>query len=283
MGSDSRVNQKVIFMCGASHSGSTLLGLILGSHSQCFYIGEATKTRFLNLPSKPPKKQNCKICGTNCPMWKDFIVDPDSDIYEQIAIRTQKPVLIDSTKEPSWVKQQIEVLEKTTAEIYLIFLQRDGRAVLNSVLRKYPEKSIDQHIDEWLERIHAAQRLFDDFRHTKLTVRYELLATQADAIIAKTANVLKLSHQPEMLQFYLTEHHPLGGNNGTQFLVAKAQMKDLEQSFIDLPKDRYRYYNTHPVGVALDLRWMDELEPYALRRFEERAGKMNELFCWDPY
>jgi hypothetical protein len=151
------------------------------------------------------------------------------------------------------------------------------------VLRKYPEKSIDQHIDEWLERIDVAQHLFSDFVHTKLTVRYELLATQPDVVIAKIANILTLSHQPEMLQFYLTEHHPLGGNNGTQFLVAKAQMKDLSQSFIDLPKNRYRYYNIHPFNIDLDLRWVEELSPYALQRFEERAGKINELFFWDPY
>ncbi|NJL20821.1 MAG: sulfotransferase [Leptolyngbyaceae cyanobacterium SM1_3_5] len=52
MQNTSRISKKVCFIAGAGHSGSTLLGFILGSHSQGFYCGEAAKTRYLQDDSK---------------------------------------------------------------------------------------------------------------------------------------------------------------------------------------------------------------------------------------
>ncbi|MEJ2251088.1 MAG: hypothetical protein P8Y97_15725 [Candidatus Lokiarchaeota archaeon] len=54
---------KVCFISGAPHSGSTLLGLILGSHSKSFYAGEANKTRFIGNDkiNGPNEDKACKI------------------------------------------------------------------------------------------------------------------------------------------------------------------------------------------------------------------------------
>ena len=43
----SGANAAVCFVGGAGHSGSTLLGLVLGAHPSVFYAGEANKSRFL--------------------------------------------------------------------------------------------------------------------------------------------------------------------------------------------------------------------------------------------
>ncbi|NEQ24618.1 MAG: sulfotransferase, partial [Microcoleus sp. SIO2G3] len=69
-----RLSKKACFIAGAGHSGSTLLGFILGSHSQGFYCGEAAKSRYLQDDSKKLIKRVCKLCGENCQIWGDFQV-----------------------------------------------------------------------------------------------------------------------------------------------------------------------------------------------------------------
>ena len=122
--SSSRINQKVIFISGAGHSGSTLLGFILGSHSDCFYCGEAKKTNFLGDEKKALRKRVCKICGINCPIWKDFVVDNTLDLYEQVARKVSKSVIIDSTKNIAWLEEKIEAIESTSTTPYLIFFAK---------------------------------------------------------------------------------------------------------------------------------------------------------------
>ena len=51
------------WIIGAGHSGSTLLGMMLGAHSSVFYAGEAKKSVFLGDPTKPKRKRECKLCG----------------------------------------------------------------------------------------------------------------------------------------------------------------------------------------------------------------------------
>lgn len=57
--------KKVVFICGAGHSGSTLLGLLLGSHSKCFYLGEANKVQYLYNTDQPEKEDIVKFVEQN--------------------------------------------------------------------------------------------------------------------------------------------------------------------------------------------------------------------------
>lgn len=57
--------------------------------------------------------------------------------------------MIDSNSGIDWILQQWQFLEATTAQPYLIFLQRDGRRVINSYRRKYPERNFVQVIEKW--------------------------------------------------------------------------------------------------------------------------------------
>lgn len=52
-----RENRLGVAIAGAGHSGSTLLGLVLGSLDDVFYAGEAKKTTFIGDPKKPLRKR----------------------------------------------------------------------------------------------------------------------------------------------------------------------------------------------------------------------------------
>ncbi len=276
-----RLNQKVCFICGVGHSGSTLLGLILGSHRDCFYCGEAAKTRFLHNPDKPIKKRVCKICGFDCPVWGDLNLTDNLDLYEQVSRKTQKPITIDSTKNLEWLTEQLFAIAPTTAQPFLIFLQRDGRAVLNSRIRKYPDKDIQELIETWRNQIQLTNELFQNFDRKKIKVHYEELATEPEKVTRNLCDFLEIDYQPQMLEYYQQEHHPLGGNNGTQFLVAKARGEKIKEPIVSLSEKNRYYYQEHSLGIRLDLRWKEELKPDIQILFEEIAGAENEELKWE--
>lgn len=272
---------KAMIICGAGHSGSTLLGLILGSHPSCVYVGEAKKVQFLDRKDAPTRKRVCKLCGSNCPVWSDFHWDRDNGLYEQISHATGASCVVDSTKNIGWINARLRELRDPDKEALLIFLVRDGRAVINSRLRKYPDKDPDILIQNWLDQLEETHALLNDHPGKQIIVRYEELATNPEKVVREICGVGQIAYHPEMLEFYRHEHHPLGGNNGTQFLVARAQYDDPDQAFVRLGERSNQYYATHTTGITLDLRWKTEMKPEHLERFEELAGGINREMRWE--
>lgn len=271
-----RANHTTIFIAGAGHSGSTLLGLLLGSHPDAFYAGEAAKTRFLGDTRKPEHKRVCKLCGPECPVWGDFVVADSPDLYEQLARKTGAKVVIDSTKNLQWLDEKTEAVRAGGGRAALIFLQRDGRAVINSRVRKYPERDPEQLIRSWVQRMHKTQALYDAFEGPKVVVRYEELATAPARTLRRICEALDIAFDPEMLDFATREHHVLGGNNGTQWQVGRK----LEDTFVKLSARTRDYYGEHPEGIVLDLRWVDELPRDTLALFERIAGTWGDALAW---
>ncbi len=281
-----RTNQKVCFISGARHSGSTLLGLILGSHSDCFYAGEVGKTSFFDDTDAPLRQRVCKLCGTEpCPIWTQ--IDPrleadGLDLYEQLSRRSQQPIVIDSTKKTDWLQRRIQLIQTTEAQPFLIFIQRDGRAVVNSRLRKFPDREARDVMLEWKTRIETTQALYDQFSGQKIKIHYEDLATQPETIVRTLCHFLGIDFQPAMLSYYNHDHHLLGGNDGTQSLVLKAQQEKSDHTVVELSDRRRDYYDEHPLGIHLDMRWQQELDPKLIQLFEEVAGSVNEDLRWEP-
>lgn len=276
-----RTNQKVCFIGGAGHSGSTLLGFVLGSHRDCFYAGEAAKTRYLHNSRKKLKKRVCKLCGPNCPIWGNFFRTEQPDLYEQISRATGARTVIDSSKNLDWIAAHIQELKGLPATPYFIFLQRDGRAVINSRVRKYPEKPLTEQIKKWVEKIRATAAFFERLDVPKLIVRYEEFATRPEGTTRQICDFLGISYQTGMLEFYRHQHHPLGGNNGTQYLVARHHGPNPERPYTELASRSRDYYQNHAPEIRLDLRWKTELDGEVLDLFEQMAGPDNDAMRWE--
>lgn len=276
-----RTTLKTLNVCGAGHSGSTLLGLVLGSHSACFYAGEGAKVRYLADETKPARKRMCKICGPDCPAWGSFEWDRSRPLYRQIASHVGVPVIIDTTKNPAWIRARVEETERDHGQPHLVFLTRDGRAVVNSRLRKYPDRDAEEQVRAWIAQIERSQALFDSFPGPKLRLQYEAFATEPATWAAALCELLTIPYEPGMLRFEQFDHHPLGGNNGTQFQVARARYDDPGDAFVTLGERSRDYYERHPEGIELDLRWKEELDAAHLRLFDRVAGSFNQPLAWE--
>ena len=113
---------KICFISGAAHSGSTLLGLILGSHSSTFFTGEANKVSYFLDPNFEPERKYCRVCGKGCKIWSKIDLDKDN-LYEQLFKLVKKPIIIDSTKNLDWINSQLEKLKIIRIETLIIFLK----------------------------------------------------------------------------------------------------------------------------------------------------------------
>jgi len=276
-----RANEKVCFIVGAGHSGSTVLGLVLGSHSRCFYAGEAGKTRYIDDPHKEDRKRFCKICGERCPVWQRFGSAEGEDVFERISAMTGKPVVIDSTKGLDWVRERLTELDATTSRAHLLFLQRDGRAVVNSRIRKYPDEDARGLILRWADQVRKTAELFDGFAGPKARLRYESFATSPEAETRRISTLLGLEYEPAMLEFSRRDHHPLGGNNGAQYLVARERGDGAKGPCAQLSERNRAYYASHEAGIKLDTRWRGELDARVAELFEELAGEVNASMRWE--
>ena len=274
-----RIHRLTVAICGAGHSGSTLLGLVLGSHSAAFYAGEAKKTLFIGREDKPLRKRVCKICGEGCEIWSRFEVPPKPDLYEQIARLTGAAVVVDSTKKLDWIRERTAELDAVGAVHKRIFLARDGRAVVNSRVRKYPDEDPAEVVDAWLQQIAATEALVAERPGDARLVRYERLATEPEATVREICAFLDLPFEPAMLDYHRVRHHPLGGNTGTQSVVARAQ--DADSAFAEVPERSADYYGSLQRGFRLDERWRVELPDEVRSVFEARAAAQNAPYVWE--
>jgi len=268
---------KICFISGAAHSGSTLLGLILGSHSSTFFMGEANKVSFFTDPNFDPKRKYCRLCGKECNIWSK--VDPEKDnIYEQLHNITKKSILIDSTKNVDWINRQLEILKNTKIEAQLIFLKRDLRAVINSMARKYPNRTLDRLINDWIIQITKTKTLYNLFQGKKIKIFYEDLSLNPDQNIEDLCNFLEITYEPEMKEYYNKDQHSIGGNIGTHYLLIKA--KNSNDDWLLTERNEY-YYRDHPFSIQLDERWKSELNSQDQEIILLKTGSLFNEFSWN--
>jgi hypothetical protein len=275
-----RFNEKICFITSTGHSGSTLLGFILGSHPTGFYLGEGENLMKVGCFHEPLRKRTCRLCGPICAVWQDFAPDNSIDIYEQVALKTKKTMLIDSSKVTEYCYEQIQALEDTTVSLFLIWLCRDGRAVFNSFIRRYPETPPPVLVQRWIKETQRARSFYQSFSGEKIKIHYEKLASEPEVTVKMLCQFLEISYFPDMLNFCQHDHHPLGGNNGTQLLVANAKNADSAHLEERLCQSNQVYYLQHPSDIKPDLRWQQELAPEMKQLFYEMVGSLNYEFEW---
>jgi hypothetical protein len=160
----------------------------------------------------------------------------------------------------------------------MIFLKRDVRAVINSLARKYPYKAIEELIEDWNQHIRETKELFTAFKGKKIEIYYEDLSLNPNQVIERLCRFLEIDFEPNMKDYYFKEHHSIGGNIGTHYLLLKA--KNYEEEWLLSERNEY-YYRDHPLSIQLDERWKKELD----KRFEkiiiEKTGSLFNEFNWN--
>ncbi|MDJ0533837.1 MAG: sulfotransferase [Xenococcaceae cyanobacterium MO_207.B15] len=291
------MKKKILFILGTAHCGSTLLSLILDSSPQCFTVGELSNLPRLYKSNKAISQNDCNFWNTKfsedelnkltlglsnarispgIPLmvekfFRELVKDDIFRPYSIIASKSSADVIIDSTKTIYWISSMLRLQElKREFDIYLLHLVRDGRAILNSYLKRRNNKSIEDISKLWLKRVTNNEKFFKDFsRGNKIQLAYEKLATKPEETTKHLCDFLGIEFIPEMINYWEYEHHIISGNRGTKSLIKKSQSQ---------PEASHK---SQDLSIKLDLSWQTLLTEETIQKFYAIIGDKNKPYEWN--
>jgi hypothetical protein len=301
------------------HSGSTLIDLIIGSHSSAFSLGE-----LWSIPEQIGKATGeqppiCGICADKCEFWNqpdrlDFLYKYyrgvigqegitskvihrfnsfGGNIYERLFAWSGANMLVDSSKNVWWIRRQLRPNRYwKDIQPYVLFLTRDGRAVSSSHLRKHPNLKMAPVAETWKGTVEKMERFYDSYpAERRIRVSYERLTTEQEPVVQDICEWLGIDYEPDMLEYWKHDHHLVDGNLGTRLAILQYREQQAkngdrleywsEQNKATNQTDA-QYYNRQGTAIKMDLRWKRELNEEQLRVFDSIAGEANQLYAYDP-
>jgi hypothetical protein len=299
------VKRTVAFVIGTGRSGTSLLDSIMGSHSQMLSIGEGSRVIFhLNRPNQD-FPHFCSVCSGPCPFWNQTVPLPvvqryfgwqprlvsavvrrashlHRSFYDRLVEWSGKPIVVDASKDLPWVERQLTpAYHWRTMQPRFIFITRDGRAVVNSLLRRFPGRPVDELITKWTRKV----RRINAFAATipaeqKMPLAYECLASQPERAVQDLCAFLGVAYEPAMLRYWEGNVHPIQGNAATRSLIRQYRESQGAEAGNRFANARHGgYYDQVGLSIQLDLRWQHELAAEDLARFEALVGDLNRPFA----
>lgn len=218
--------EKLIYIASLGHSGSTILDLVLGGHSQIIGLGEiseiinADETLLLN---KDFTGTSCS-CGNDlchCTFWSEvrqqFL---EKNIHEKntknqviMNIFSEKfgsnAIPVDSSKDS--YEHIRDVHKSWEKKVYTIFLVRDFRNY------SYSRNSVKGgNIIRWIYRWYKGNRKLEKYLKNIdanfITVGYEEFALYPELILKKICKFTGIDFQKDMLSPMNSKSHIMRGN-----------------------------------------------------------------------
>lgn len=166
-------------------------------------------------------------------------------LYDAVRVGLDVPVVVDSTKNPGYLKG---VWLERTAPLHVVVLLRDGRAVCHSRMRREGvsmRSAARLWVTEHVKRL-AVQATIPTANRT--VVRYEQLCTDPERELRRLCALARIDWDPAMLDFR-ADRHNLGGN--------PMRFREDERE------------------IRLDEVWRGALSPPDIREFDRIAGWLN--------
>ncbi|MDH3254920.1 MAG: sulfotransferase [Acidobacteriota bacterium] len=269
-----RPSYRLVYIIGSGHCGSTLLTLLLNGHRDVLGLSEigtigdhvrqqepertldaspwklvcadyerSTGTAFSSIDlSFPAARTLLRWSPQEVNEW----VGPNRALFDAWARTSKTGLLVDASK--SW--QRLYLLHRSGCfDLSVIHLVRDGRAVLNSYLRKYELPGFA--FTKWPKVTLAAlllKRRIDPSRW--LDVRYEDLARSPQRELSRICGFLDIAFTPEMLRYRSHEFYGLGGN---RMLAGSGEAIRLDERWKEELPRRYRFL------FSLFFGWLNRL------------------------
>jgi len=227
---------RVIYIAGTSHSGSTLLDLMLNAHPAIFASGEVLKLN-RQLKIKDARRGTHAPCSCGAPsLWEcrfwsavdrrtretsgKSLVDldmldyrdldgasaPNEVVFKAVSEVSGKGFVVDSSKLPGRLSYLMRLKD---LEIYPVHLVREPKGQINSVVRKHG--GFLKHIFRY-ELIHEQiRRSLRSVPHS--VVHYEDLVRDPKSALQSILQPLGLDFDPRQLDWAEAEKHEVAGNH----------------------------------------------------------------------
>lgn len=246
-----------------SLAGSTLLGAMLGSHSDAAFLGEPALILKQGKGGGWRHRKICSVCALqqkeSCPVWSKGAINalrtnPD-DVYA-LAIARYGPrrVLVDASKDPAWMRAG----RRRVRDVRCVHIVKSVHAYMASALTSHSQSNAivpELLAANWARDNLAIENLANEMHIPYEMVRYEDLATKPLATLERLTAFAGLVVEPSQLDFWQHEHHFVKSNPGlvTQLERASGFPPPMVQ-----PRDK------NP--IELDEKWKRLLDRDLLQR-----------------
>lgn len=235
---------ELIYILGAGHCGSTILNLCLDRHTSVFGVSE-----IITLNRKSPGwSGNDHIISqpfwseVNHVMYKDYGKKLDEVVFN---LRTSSPSNYEDIKQNKAVLESIlrvsnkkiicdasknskrlnVLLASNFFRVHVIYLVRDGRAIVHAYRRKYG--SWWPGLYNLISTDRAARRLMSKFGSDNwITVRYEDLVSDLEGTLLKICNFAQIKFESEMLYPDTSKFNGIGGNRLIKYPIERIKLDD---------------------------------------------------------
>jgi hypothetical protein len=216
---------KLCYITSAGHSGSTLLDVLISSHSRVVSVGEVMRLEYA-----PRKKCSCSVKFVLlCPFWQavnssmieregcglaDLQLQSDDleifthhnvVLFEAVSRVSGRQIIVDSSKNVPRLQRLIECGRFDVLPIHLV---RRPQGVVYSHIKK--GRPWVKYSYGYMKQMRRARRLLRDREHVSL--RYEQLASDPVEVLTDIMTRLGLEFEPQQLQWAGRERHNYGGN-----------------------------------------------------------------------
>jgi len=224
---------KVFFIASLSHSGSTLLDLMLNAHPDIVSVGELKQLGRFARKEKIHRKLNC-TCGAQslwaCDFWREVSTrtksavgrtigelnvedygnqkgfnEDNAALFQAISTVAEKGHVVDSSKN---VERLALLFDNTALEVHPIFLLRDPKGQICSSQKR--SESLVRLIGNYVRTNREIHELVRGHPHS--VVRYEQLVRCPEQVLSTLMAELGLSFDSRQLEWALPERHNVGGN-----------------------------------------------------------------------
>jgi len=226
----------IIYITCKSRSGSTLLDLLISSHSQVTSLGEINllsarrkkAKRKKARRKKSPLESRCTCTNTilDCLFWQGVEqfsgiplqeLDVDSEdpvifkqhnraIFQAAAAVSGSEFIIDSSKDTRRLEKLVAIKDFNIKPIHLV---RHPGGVVYSHIKS--GKNWLTSTRQYTAHFMRTRRLLEN-RHSFFTIYYEELASAPQQTLAKLMKWLELPFQETQLNWKSTPHHQIAGN-----------------------------------------------------------------------
>ena len=136
-------NKRVVFIGSCSYSGSTVLDLMIGASEDSVSLGELGRAYYPLHPHHMRKE--CGCLDPECEYWDGISDSAQRDVHQRVFSKHGGDVLVDSTKDPHWIKDRSEELSRAGIDVLNILVWKTPQEIEASFRKRGMGKKWRKH------------------------------------------------------------------------------------------------------------------------------------------
>ena len=227
--------KKVTFIGGSSYSGSTVLDLMLSNDTGAFSCGELYALFRPTLPHHINPRCGCG--NQSCHIWSNIKKLGEKHVYQNLFnLYPNVEMLVDSSKSPIWLLDQIHNLSNHEIQIYNFLIWKSPEEYAFSCFKR-------NRLKYWAKSwINYYLRYFSTIDNWK-TIPYRLLATDPISTLKFIGDITGQTYFNGKECFWEKQHHTLFGN-------ASAKIH-LHEEYSENYDKHVNHINEHQLNVKI--------------------------------